>query len=59
MNKDDRLLSKKQAAEYLNISIGTLEKLMREKELPYIKLERKVLFRKSDIDKFLEDRTIK
>ena len=59
MNKDDRLLSKKQAAEYLNISIGTLEKLMREKELLYIKLERKVLFRKSDIDKFLEDRTIK
>ena len=59
MSKEEKLLTKKQTAEYLNISLGTLEKLMREKKLPYVKLERKVLFRLSDINKFINDRLIK
>ena len=59
MSKEEKLLSKKQTAEYLNVSLGTLEKLMREKKLPYVKLERKVLFRLSDINKFINDRLIK
>lgn len=44
--------------EYLQISKGTLYKLMRRKAFPYIKLERKVLFRKKDIDKFLESKIV-
>jgi excisionase family DNA binding protein len=56
---EDRLLTKKQVQEYLNISHGTLDKLMKQKAFPYIKLERKVLFRKKDIDEFLESKLVK
>ena len=58
MNKDE-LLTRNEVMDYLKISHGTLHKLMKQKELPYIKLEKKVLFRKSDIDKFLNSKTIK
>jgi len=58
MEKGD-LLTREQLMEYLQISKGTLYKLMRRKAFPYIKLERKVLFRKKDIDKFLESKIIR
>jgi excisionase family DNA binding protein len=58
MEKDE-LLSREELMEYLKISKGTLYKLMKRKAFPYIKLERKVLFRKEDIDKFLESKIIK
>lgn len=58
MNREN-LLTKKDVQEYLQVSHGTLDKLMKEKALPYIKLERKVLFRKKDIDEFLESRLVK
>jgi len=57
MEKSD-LLTREQLMEYLQISKGTLYKLMRRKAFPYIKLERKVLFRKKDIDKFLESKIV-
>jgi excisionase family DNA binding protein len=50
----DEILTKEQTCHYLNIGKGTLQKLMQKQGLPYIKLERKVLFRLSDIDKWLE-----
>ena len=53
------LLTREQIMEYLQIGHSTLSKLMRLKAFPYIKLERKVLFRKEDIDKFLESKIIK
>ena len=55
----DELLTKKDVLELLKISTATLDRIMKKKEIPYIKLERKVLFRKSDIDKFLESRLVK
>jgi excisionase family DNA binding protein len=55
--KDDRLLSQKEVLEYLGISSETLLKLRKE-GLPYLKLRKRVLFRKSDIDAFLESRKI-
>jgi excisionase family DNA binding protein len=58
MNKDE-LLTRNEVMDYLKISHGTLHKLMKQKAIPYIKLEKKVLFRKSDIDKFLNSKTIK
>ena len=58
MNKDE-LMTRNEVMEYLKISHGTLHKLMKQKALPYIKFEKKVLFRKSDIDKFLESKTVK
>ena len=55
----DELFTKKDVLELLKISTATLDRIMKKKEIPYIKLERKVLFRKSDIDKFLESRLVK
>jgi len=44
---------------YLRISPGTLDKLVKKHEFPSIKLERKVLFRKADIEAWLETKKIK
>lgn len=56
---NDELLTINEALEYLKISRGSLYKLMKQKAFPYIKLEKRVLFRKNDIDKFLNSRTVK
>lgn len=58
MSKEE-LLTRDEVMKYLKISKGTLLKLMKQKAIPYIKFERKVLFRKRDIDKFLELKTVK
>lgn len=58
MNEDD-LMTRKQVMEYLKISHQTLHKLMKQKAFPYMKLERKVLFRKSEIDAWLESKKIR
>ncbi|MEN6560106.1 MAG: helix-turn-helix domain-containing protein [Acidobacteriota bacterium] len=50
-------MTKAEAAEFLRISLDTLEKLMR-RGLPYVKFERRVLFRKRDIDKWLESKVV-
>ena len=56
---EDEILTKEEVLKFLKVSKTVLEKLMRNKELPYIKLDRRVLFRKKDIDKFLESKLIK
>lgn len=53
------LLTKQETIEYLRISMNTLYRLMKSGELTYIKLERKVLFKKEDIDKFIESKKVK
>jgi excisionase family DNA binding protein len=53
------LITRSEVIEYLRISHGTLTKLMKRHAFPYIKLEKKVLFRKEDIDRFLESKLIK
>jgi len=58
MNKIE-LLTRKEVMRLLRISHGTLDVLMKNKEIPYIKLKRKVLFRKKDIDEFLESKLVK
>jgi excisionase family DNA binding protein len=55
----DVLLMRSELMEYLKIKQGTLRKLMLRNEFPYFKLERRVLFRKSDIDKWLESKRVK
>jgi len=57
--KNNDLMSRKQLMEYLKISHQTLHKLMKQRAFPYIKLERKVLFHKEDIDKWLESQLVK
>lgn len=46
-------MTKAECQEYLRISKSSLEKLVKE-GLPRIKLDRKVIFRKSDVDHWLE-----
>jgi excisionase family DNA binding protein len=58
MKKDD-LLSRQEVIEYLKISPMTLHRLLKSRAFPYIKLARRVLFRKADIDKFLESKLIR
>ena len=52
-------MTKAEVLEYLRISKGTLDKLMRRREIRFHKLERKTLFRRSDVDAFLEKRLVK
>jgi excisionase family DNA binding protein len=50
----DDLMTKQDVMDYLKISHQTLHRMMKSGAFPYIKLERKVLFRKADIDAYLE-----
>jgi excisionase family DNA binding protein len=58
MDKDD-ILTKTQVQEYLKISRGSLSRLMTSGEIPYFKLARRVLFRKADVDAWLETKRVK
>ena len=46
------LLSKRQAAQVLSISIRTLDKLILSKKLPIRKIGRRVLMSRSSIERF-------
>jgi excisionase family DNA binding protein len=50
-------LTKKELMAYLKISRTTVDRLMQQ-GLPYIKLERRVLFKCEDVDAFLETKKI-
>ena len=52
-------MTKADVQDYLQISHDTLHRLMKSGSFPYMKLERKVLFRKAEIDRFLESKIIK
>lgn len=43
----------KQLAEYLNVSISLIRKLVKSKDIPYVRLGVKILFSKIEIDKWL------
>lgn len=55
---DDTLLSRKEAARYLKVNPGTLAVWACTKRYPLksLKVGRAVRYRKSDLDRFLEDR---
>ncbi|MDO4571658.1 MAG: helix-turn-helix domain-containing protein [Planctomycetia bacterium] len=54
----DAILTKKQVAEMLHCSPHFVDQLRKNKGLPYIKLGRSVRFRASDIQTWIEARTI-
>jgi excisionase family DNA binding protein len=51
-------LTKNELMAYLKVSRTIIEKLMRQ-GLPRIKLDRRVLFRREDVDRFLVKRLVK
>jgi len=55
---DKTYLTKKDLMGYLSISKATVEKLMKQ-GLPHVKLERRVLFRRADVDKWLESKIVR
>lgn len=50
---EEVLLNKKELSEYLNCSMGTIDNLMKEGRIKYIKLGKMVRFDKTDIDNTL------
>ena len=50
---EEMLLNKKELSEYLNCSMGTIDNLMKEGRINYIKIGKMVRFDKEDIDKTL------
>ncbi len=53
----DEYLTKKQLEVYLHISHGTVQALM--KQIPYVKLGKRVLFRRQDVDAFMEGKLVR
>ncbi len=51
MNKND-------VAEYLKVSIASVNRYMKEEKLPYMKLGNSVRFNKEEVDKYLQSKTI-
>ncbi len=51
-------LTKKELEAYLKVSRTLIAKFMKE-GLPHIKLDRRVLFRKRDVDRFMESKLVK
>lgn len=52
--KSDLLLTQKEAASYLRISLVSLWRLRRSRELPYKRALSKVLYRRADLDAYLD-----
>ena len=56
---EDDILSKKEATRYLKISMATLDRLMKEKKIPYSKINGRVLFLKDDLIKWVKSKRVK
>lgn len=54
----DTKFDTKQLSNYLNISMGMIRKLIREKDIPYYKIGSKILFEKEDIDLWWEQKKV-
>jgi excisionase family DNA binding protein len=52
------VFNKKQAAAYCGISIETLDRFKDTQKLGYTKVGKRVLFRQTELDQFLESLTI-
>jgi excisionase family DNA binding protein len=56
---EKQLLTIAELQEYLSISRTTVFKLMKAKRIKYARVGRRVLFRKSDIDDFIQKSIVK
>nr|WP_179953563.1 excisionase family DNA-binding protein [Bacillus sp. AY1-10] len=55
--KEKYFLSFKELSEYLNISKPTIDEHLLKNGLPYYKVGAKYLFKKNEVDAFLDDMT--
>ena len=56
---ENELMTKAEVMAFLRISKRTLDKLMKAREIPFFKLKRKVLFKRDDIDRWLETKRVR
>lgn len=56
---ENEILTKKEAAQFLKVSISHLSNLMKKKEIPYSKTNKKVLFIKEDLIKWVKNKRVK
>jgi excisionase family DNA binding protein len=56
---DTELLTIPQVLERLRISRTTLYRHVKARELPHVKLGKRVLFRKADVEKFITSNLVK
>lgn len=57
MEKDDVIMTIREAKNYLRVSRETMYKLMRKKDLPVHRIGSRYRFRKSELDKLLDRQT--
>ena len=50
-----RLIDVREASTYLGLAVGTLYNLVSMKQIPHVKLGRKLLFDLKDLDKWIEE----
>ena len=55
----DDILTKKEASQYLKISLATLNSLMKDSDIPYSKINGKVLFLKADLLEWVASKKVK
>lgn len=48
-------MTNKEVAEYLGLSDEFIYKLVRQKQIPFMRVGRRILFKKASIDKWLSD----
>jgi len=48
-----KLLTRKETARYLRLGISTVDKMLAQKTIKPVRLGRRVLFRKEDLDAFI------
>lgn len=56
---ENEYITKEEFRHLIRVSRATLDLIMKRKEVPYIKLERKVLFKKADVEVWLESKRVK
>lgn len=56
---EQKTLSPKEAAEYIGIHVETLYKMVRQKEVPHIRIRRRIFFSRETIDKWMRELELK
>ena len=56
---DPEYFTFKETLEYLKLSRSKLARMMKAGEVPYARIGKRILFRKADLDQFVESRLVK
>jgi len=57
--KDDVYLTRAELMALLKIKPSTVQRLMKSRAFPFFKINRRVLFKRTDVDKWLMKRRVK